>query len=67
MNKKVLIACLLAFVLLIIAVIVGLSIKKKKATQVFVESDYPFTYEVQKDNTLKITLDGKKTKDLSWS
>ena len=67
MNKKVLLACLLAFILLIIGVIIGLYVRKKKQSQVFIESDYPFTYEVLKDNTLKITLDGSKTKQLTWT
>ena len=68
MNKRVLFACGIALLLLIIGCIVGLSISSKKKKQVKLEnSDYPITYEIKKNGSMVIKIDGKKTKDIVWS
>lgn len=68
MNKRALFACGIAFLLLIIGCIVGLSISSKKKKQVKLEnSDYPITYEIKKNGSMVIKIDGKKTKDIVWS
>ena len=67
MNKKVLLACGVALLLLIIGVIVGLKISTMKKNQVVLKSDYPITYESKKNGTMVLKLDGKKTKDLQWA
>jgi hypothetical protein len=67
MNKKALLACGVALLLLIIAVIVGLKISNKKKNQTVLDSDYPITYEMKKNGSMSLKLNGKKTKDLQWT
>ncbi|MCR5214897.1 MAG: hypothetical protein K6E10_10830 [Eubacterium sp.] len=67
MNKKLLLGLIIALIVALGAFIVIFNVIKNKKNRVFIDSDYPITYEYKKDNTVVLTLDGSKTKNLKWA
>ena len=67
MNKKVLLICGIALLVLILSLVIGLRIHNNKKNQVVLDSEYPITYQMNKNGSMTLKLDGKKTKKLQWS
>ncbi len=66
MNKKVLLACAIAFMVLVISFVSFLYIRKQRKERTVIDSEYPIVYTV-KDDVIRLTLNGKRTKELSWT
>ena len=66
-NKKIIsIIGLVAIILVIAATLIFFAVRHKKKNQVFLDSDYPITYE-KKDGGILIEIEDSLTKKLDWN